>query len=573
MVKNVVMALLLVLAFCFIVRSDTPQQVKPFAEQPQKIEIQTGASVQAKHGICSAGASRTSEAGAEILSKGGNAFDGAAAALLMVGTGEQYFGLEVPIIFYRPETGKVQVLSGQGPAPALATWQHFYEEFENHKIPQSGRSIQNAAVPGLLLACLTMLKDYGTMSFAQVAEPMLGYLKAGERESQQHLGVTIEALIVAEKRALSAGGDRLAGLTAVRDYFYNGPIADRIETWMIENGGLIRKSDMAAYAKNWTPLEEPVSVDYKGYTVYKCDTWTQGPYMLQTLNLLEDIDLKSMGHNSVDYIHTLVESLKLGLADRDVYYADPKFSAVPIKQLLSKEYADLRRPLIDSKQASQVVRPGDPVNMKALLGSVDAPTGEWGPNNDTTTCIVADRWGNFVVTTPSGWGGVGEVGDTGVPMSCRLISLKSGWENLHHPNVVMPGKRPAITLTPTMVCKDGKPVIGISVAGGDMQDQCALNVLLNLIEFGFSPAEAVTVKRVGTEHHVNWFTQGAPRLGSINLPRGFDENLQQQLEARGHKPRFYGRSYGSPSMVFIDYNKQLFWGAGDAAARRSVAGY
>ena len=573
MVKNVFLALLPVLVFCFIGRADTPQQVKPFAEQPQTIEIQTGASVQAKHGVCSAGASRTSEAGAEILTLGGNAFDAAAGALLMVGTGEQDFGLEVPIIFYRPETGKVQVLSGQGPAPALATWQHFYDEFENHKIPLSSRSIQNAAVPGLLLACLTMLKDYGTMSFEQAAQPMLRYLKSNNRATQQHLAATIEELIAAEKKALSAGGNRTAGLTAVRDYFYNGPIAERMEKWMMENHGLIRKSDLAAYAENWTPLEEPVSVDYKGYTVYKCDTWTQGPYMLQTLNLLEKFDLKAMGHNSVDYIHTLVESLKLGLADRDVYYADPKFSAVPLRSLLSKEYADIRRPLIDVQQASQVVRPGDPVNMKALRDKVSLPDGEWGPNNDTTTCIVADRWGNFVVTTPSGWGGVGEVGDTGVTMSCRLISLKSGWENLHHPNVVMPGKRPAITLTPTMVCKDGKPVIGISVAGGDMQDQCALNVLLNLIEFGFSPAEAVSVKRVGTEHHVNWFTQAPPRLGSINLPRGFDENLVEQLQARGHKPLFYGSAYGSPSMVFIDYEKRIFWGAGDAAARRSVAGY
>ncbi|MFC1782322.1 gamma-glutamyltransferase family protein [Planctomycetota bacterium] len=553
--------------------AETMRPYEPFAEEPTEISIEKGNSVQAHYGVCSAGTARVPDAGVEILTQGGNAFDGAAAALLMVGTGEQTFGLEVPIIFYDAKKKETKVLSGQGPAPALATWQYFYDNFEDHKIPTPGGGVQNAAVPGLLLACLTMIKDKGTMSFEQVAQPMLGYLKTRDGY-QLRLAGTIEELIEAEKKALAAGGDRVDGITAVRDYFYNGPVADKIEDWMIENGGLIRKSDMVAYAKNWTPYEDTVSTDYKGYTVHKCDTWTQGPYMLQTMNILEGFDLAGMGHNSADYIHTFIEAMKLGFADRDMYFADPEFAEVPLKPMMSQQYADLRRSLIDMQKASHEMRPGNPANMNPLIEAPPMPDSPAGPDNDTTTCIVADRWGNVVVCTPSGWGDIRtDIGDTGVRMGSRLISFKSGPGNENHPNVIEPGKRPAITLTPTLVTKDGKPVIGICVAGGDQQDQCAMNILLNLIEFGMTPDVAVTAPRVATEQHVNWFYQTPPNLGVLNFHTAIDEAIRTELEARGHTIKTHRGAMGSPSIVVIDYENRILWGAGDRAARRNVAGY
>ncbi len=519
-------------------------------------------------GAVSAGRASTVDAGMQMLVNGGNAFEAAAAALLAVGAGEQYFGLEVPIIFYHGRQDTVKVLSGQGPAPALATWQFFYDNYANHKIPLSGRSIHNAAAPGLLLACLTMLKDYGTMSFQEVAQPMLGLLGGSS-----DLADTMNRLVAAEQNAISGGGDRIDGLTAVRDYFYDGPVADEIEAWMVSHGGLIRKSDMAAYAANWTPLEDPVSVDYKGYTVYKCGTWTQGPYMLETLNILEGFDLPAMGHNSADYIHTVVEAMKLGLGDRDHYFGDPDFVYVPLEPMLSKEYAALRRGLINPGQALLQERlPGDPDNMIALIDVSKSASTEQLPNNDTTTCITADRWGNVVVATPSGWGGAGAIGDTGVKLGSRLISFKSGPDYRDHPNVVASGKRPSITLTPTMVFANNRPIIGISVAGGDKQDQTALNVLLNLVEFGMTPADAVSSKRVGTYHHNNLFTQADPVIGSLVAPGSVGSGVISELESRGHNVTTTSR-WGSPSVLVIDPQTRLLQVAGDPAAGRHAAAY
>ena len=192
-----------------------------------------------------------------------------------------------------------------------------------------------------------------------------------------------------------------------------------------------------------------------------------------------------MRHNSGEYVHLLTEAMKLGLADRDTYYADPLFVDVPLDELLSEAYADLRRPLIDLTRASLELRPGDPRGNRALLGVSPAdyrlPA---APVHDTTTCLVADRWGNVVAATPSGWGGV-MAGETGILLGSRLRSLNT-WPG--HPNCIEPGKRPRITLTPTLVFRDGRPVAAISVAGGDQQDQVTLQLLLGHLEFGFDPA-------------------------------------------------------------------------------------
>ena len=227
-------------------------------------------------------------------------------------------------------------------------------------------------------------------------------------------------------------------------------------------------------ATHVTRVEEPVTAEYRGHAVYKCGPWTQGPYLLQTLQLLEGFDLAAMGHNRPETIHVTLEAMKLGFADRDVYYADPLFVDVPVASLLSRGYAETRRALIDRQHASLEQRPGDPRQGRPLLGEIEKRRGLAGPVSDTTTCTTADRWGNVVVATPSGWSGV-QAGETGIWLGTRLQSFNT-WEG--HPNCIVPGKRPRITLTPTLVLKQGKPVLAVSVAGGDGQDQAGLQAVL-----------------------------------------------------------------------------------------------
>jgi len=371
-------------------------------------------------------------------------------------------------------------------------------------------------------------------------------------------------LIAAEK---AEPNDRIRGLRLVADYFYRGPIAREMDAWMRANGGLIRYTDLATFV---TRIEDPAQVNYRGHTVYKCGAWNQGPYLLETLKLLEGFDLEGMGHNSADYVHVCAESLKLGLADRDVYYADPLFADVPLGPLLSTKYADLRRPLIDMKKASQVQRPGDPRNLKALLEKTELPTGVGGPAKDTTTCVVADRWGNVVAATPSGFNGV-VAGKSGIWLGCRLQSFNT-WAG--HPNCIEPGKRPRITLSPGMVFKDGKPLILVSCAGGDGQDQACLQGILSCLEFGLRPEEAVTRPRFGTDHFMTSFKQGPPRLGNLILPRNFDPKIAKELAARGHKIQPFGSAANTRLVVLRIYHETgVFEAAGDPNGRRSAAAY
>jgi gamma-glutamyltranspeptidase/glutathione hydrolase len=352
----------------------------------------------------------------------------------------------------------------------------------------------------------------------------------------------------------------------VADYFYRGPIAREIDAWSRANGGLIRYSDLATHV---TRIEDPASATYRGHTVYKCGVWNQGPYLLQTLQLLEGFDVKSLGHNRPDAIHLTVEAMKLALADRDVYYADPLFEDVPLRELLSPKYVAMRRPLIDMKQASLVQRPGDPRGGKALLDAADARRGLGGPANDTTTCLVADGQGNVVAATPSGFSGP-VIGDTGIWLGSRLQSFNI-WEG--HPNCIQPGKRPRITLTPTLVLKDEKPVIAVSVAGGDLQDQVTLQVLLNVIDFGLKPADAVTGPRFNTNHHLGSFRQAPPQLGSLLMNADIGESVMAELQQRGHKVQPAKGVIAHPTVMTFDPLSKLIHAAGDPKARRHAAAY
>jgi gamma-glutamyltranspeptidase/glutathione hydrolase len=440
--------------------------------------------------------------------------------------------------------------------------------FYANGIPSNG-SMKSAPVPGAVDLCVTALKLYGTISFEQAAAPALALLDQAKKEWHQPLAATLRKLIEAETDIHATREEKL---TAARDRFYKGDIADELEAWYIQTGAFLRKGDLAAHR---TRVEDPVSVNYRGYTVFKCGPWTQGPYLCQTLRLLEGFDLQGMEHLSADYIHIVTEALKLGFADRDQYYGDPRFVKVPIRELLSDQYTRIRRPLIDREAASLESRPGDPVKMRSLL-STDKHEDSTAkiPIQDTTTCVVADRWGNVVAATPSCNLVGNEPGPSGVSQGNRIRSLNT---MLGHPNRVQPGKRPRITLTPTLITKDGKPVVAISVAGGDLQDQTTLNVLLNHIEFGMPPEKAVTAPRFNSSHHQNSFDPNPDRTAAfvgaakLRVHEGVAEEVQTELKRRGHVLSTTGGAIGAPVMILFDHDSGVISAAGDLKAGRHAA--
>jgi gamma-glutamyltranspeptidase/glutathione hydrolase len=534
----------------------------PLDAQGKKQRPSAEWNVTGKNGAAVAGP-EAAAAAVEIMKAGGNAADGAAAAVLVMQVTEGLivnFGGEAPMVYYDAGRKRVEVLVGMGAAPRLAT-REYYAKIGG--IPGRGNTIAAAAVPATLSALVTLLDRYGTKTFGEVAQPMLRLLDQKGKAWHGDLAVTVRRLIEAEKGDTA---DRRRGLRLVADYFYRGPLARELDAYSRANGGLLRYNDLATHE---THVEDPASATYRGYTVYKCGPWTQGPYLLESLKLLEGFDIKSMGQNKADEIHVLAEAMKLAMADRDVYYADPRFVDVPLKELLSKEYADLRRPLIDMKHASLEQRPGDPRRMKALLDKHEWRHGPGNPSKDTSTCVVADRFGNVVAITPSGFAGT-LFGKTGVWVNSRLQSFNT-WEG--HPNCVMPGKIPRITLTPGLVLKDGKPALVISAAGGDQQDQALLQVLVNLIDFGMSPAEAVTSPRFGTLHHLGSFGQAAPQLGDLRLDPRVGEETINELKARGAKVSMLKGPWARPVVIRINPENRTFEAAGDPKAFRYAAAY
>ncbi|MDB2687141.1 gamma-glutamyltransferase [Mariniblastus sp.] len=516
-----------------------------------------------KNGAIATGSKLAAEAGLGMLRSGGNAADAATATMLVQTVVEARlfcFGSEVPIIVYDSKRDVVEVIVGLGAAPELATREWFIEN--RGGVIQGRGDIANCVVPGFLDAVLTLLQRYGTRSFENCSKPMLAELKRRSEMSLEAVNKQtksksdavewikhhknfhrlITRLVEAEK---AAGKDRLSGLQAVHDYFYRGPIAEEIDAWSRKNGGLLRYAD---FANHQTRIDQPRSIEFRGHTIYKCDVWTQGPCLLQTLNLLADRDLEKMDRDSADYIHLVTEAMKLGFADRDAFYGDPTFVEVPIQQLLSSDYTALRRPLIKMDTASQVQQPGDPIKMKSLLG---VPPKDYkvvsGFSEDTSNCLVADKWGNVIAATPSGWGGV-PAGDTGVQLGSRMIGLVT-WKD--HPSMVQPGKRPRITLTPTLVMRDGKPVFAVSVAGGDRQDQASIQILLNRLVFGFDPATAVRSPRFSTGHHIDWFGHMKAKLGTLTVTKDTSKTIINELKTRGHEIGT-GRTAGASVVLAID---------------------
>ena len=413
-----------------------------------------------KTGAVAAGGARSVAAGIDILERGGNAADSAAATILALQVtdhGACCIGGEVPVLIYDAHSKQVKSISGMGRAPRS---QDAIDWYMKNGIPGDA-DIKMAPVPSVVDLCTTLLQQYGTISFEEAVAATIVLLDEGDAPWHPNLAKTLRRMVESEQQT---GGRREEKIQAASDRFYGrdgavGDVADEIEAFWIERGGFLRREDLAAHE---SLIEETVSVNYRGYQVHKCGTWTQGPYLCQALRLLEGFDLPGMGQFSADYFHVLVEALKLAMADRDTYYGDPNFVDVPMEALLSDAYTDVRRTLIDMTEASLEARPGDPHATKALLEGEAAFRPSLG---GTTTCVVADRWGNVVSATPSAnVRGNNAAGGAGVTYGNRLRSLNT---TPGHPNCIAAGKRPRITLTPTLVLKNDRPIVAISVAGGD----------------------------------------------------------------------------------------------------------
>jgi gamma-glutamyltranspeptidase/glutathione hydrolase len=522
-------------------------------------------------GVVVSGRPAATAAGIKILQQGGNAADAGAATLLALSVtyvGAFCVGGEVPILVYSADHKNVKLLEGQGEAPRDPKAIAWYME---HGIPDG--DVKAAAVPSTIDAIVTLLRLYGTKSFEDVVQPTLAILDAGgpswyidtgsdkKIETgvnwQADMAVTFRKLVESEK---SAKGTREQKLQAVSDRFYRGDIADALEAWYVEKGGFLRKADLAAHK---TPVVDPLATSYRGYTVYKAGPLTQGPYLSQTLRLLESFDLKKMGFDSADYIHTVIEAEKLALADRDEYYGDPNFAKVPMQQLLSDQYTEMRRQLIDPKKASLELRPGDPYNMKPT--KPPTITGPW--HGGTTVMCVTDKLGNVIAATPSGLSSTaGVAGRTGIIHGSRLSSLNTFPGT---PDVIQPGKRPRITLSPTLLFRnsDSQPVMAISVAGGDMQDQAAIQIILNYVDFGMSPEEAFKAPRFSTNHFISSFSQDRASLGSLSVPSTLPEDVQADLRARGHVVTIGREGVGGAALIGIDPKTRQAIAVGPAAGR------
>lgn len=533
-------------------------------------------------GAVAGGTEYATESGMRMYTSGGNAVDAGIAAMLAASVTEfSHFGLggESPILV-RTKDGKVFAIAGVGTMPKLGTADfyrhHQKSEDEVQDPPEPGGlkdwtpviGVLSALVPGMVDAALVTLEDFGTKSFSEAVEPAIeladGFpideFRAGTIRADEHwlnrwptskavflpggdvprpgdifhqpdLARTLRSMAAAEKKALAAGATRQNAIEAVRDYFYRGEIAHKIDAFMKANGGLLRYEDMAAF--HLQP-EEAVSTTYHGYTVYKPGFWSQGPAMIETLNILDNFDLASMGYNSTDYIHTVIEALKLAYADRDTYYGDPKFTKIP-ERLLSKEYGAERAKLIGPK-ASLDFRPGnvEPNPPKhpfyAHLTHRDLDPALLAKD---TTCVDAiDKDGIAISITPSGaWLPSVIAGDTGIALTERVQSflLVPG-----HPNELAPGKRPRVTLSPTLVTNPDGTILALSTPGGDDQDQGLLQVLFDSISWGMNAENAVEAPRFQTEHLVKSFDNHAMMPGSLFLDERIPSSVAGELAKRGH---------------------------------------
>ena len=571
------------------------------------------------HWMAITGKPLAATAGARMFERGGNAVDAACAMLAATSTMWDVlsWGGETQALIYNPKSKKIVAINGLGVAPTGAT-PEFYRGKGLKYPPETGPLA--AVTPGTPGALITMLSEYGQLSLGEVLAPAIeladGYAidaetadrievekeeikqwpyskavmlphagdareapVAGEIFRQADLAATLRKLVEAEAGALKAGKSRKEALQAAYDRFYRGDIADEFVRGAREQGGLITKNDL----DNWrVKLEEPVHTNYRGIDVYKLDRWVQGPAMLQSLNILENFDLKAMGYNSGSYIHTVYQAMNLAFADRDFYYGDPYFPPdEPIKGLLSKDYAKSRAALVKPGQNDAGAGPGDPYPfqggtnpykdvLEKRAGAVPAFDADrfaaaTDPDNGsflrgTTSVIATDKEGWLVSMTPSGgWLPAVIAGKTGIGMSQRAQSfVLDASENPF--NVIEPGKRPRATLTPSLAFKDGKPWLAFAVQGGDTQDQNLLQFFLNVVEFGMTPQQAAEAPNFTSWQMHDSFGAHEIFPGRLTLNNSIPDWVRRDLKGRGYKPEYASRTSGPINAILIDYAQGSFWG-------------
>ena len=532
--------------------------------------------VRGRNGIVATGHYLTSMAAMRQLLDGGNAFDAAVAACIAAAviepTASYSLAAEGVGMFFHPASGRLSAVSGQGVAPRLATVEAFrsrgLEKIPTGPGPEAHLSF---TVPGVVDACFRLLETYGSKTLAEVLAPAIEYAEqgfpmyeymrrmldspetraqfelyppggtdvfypggslpaVGEPFVQPQLGATLRLMVQAEA---NAGGSRQRGLQAARAVFYEGEIAHRIAAFSETCGGFLRHDDLTAYQSS---IESPVETHFAGYSVHTQSTWSQAAVLLQAVNMLEHLDLRALGHNSPAYVHTVTEVLKLAFADRERYYGDPEFAAVPIPGLLDKAYAAQRLQDAGERACPELPPAGTPFGSAAgsprpQPATAAAPqTSEEG----TTHLAVIDGDDNMVCMTPSG--GVFRKSAFAPELGCTL-STRSEMFFLDddHPNGLQPGKRPRTTLVNYIVCQDGRPVMTFGCPGGDDQTQANLQLMLNVLVFGLDPQQAVEAPRFSIQSMPNSFYPRAYHPGVLNLETGFSDATASALAAMGHR--------------------------------------
>ncbi len=574
-----------------------------------------------RHWVAITGKPLGAEAGAMMFQKGGNAVDATCAMLAAVTTMWDVlsWGGETQALIYNPITKKVIAINALGVAPTGATAE-FYHSKGMRFPPEYGPL--SAITPGTPGGLMVMLAEYGKLSLREVLEPAIrmadgypieeetansiernkGWLKqwrysravmlphageareapeAGEIFRQPELAATLRKLVEAEQDAVRRGKNRHDAIMAAYERFYRGDIAQEFVRGIQEEGGLITLADLA----NWrVKIEEPLMTSYRGIDVYKLPQWSQGPAMLQALNILEGFDLKAMGYNSTRYIHTLYQTMNLAFADRDFYYGDPAFPPdEPMRGLLSKEYARERAKLINPDHNDTDIKPGDPYPFQGGTNPYLPLLRQWSPRpvttseNDardaaalavfdeafrrgTTSIEAADTSGWVVSVTPSGgWIPAVIAGHTGIGVSQRGQQFVT--DSTDNPfNVIVPGKRPRVTLTPSLAMKDGRPFLAFAVQGGDTQDQNLLQCFLNVVEFGMNVQQAVEAANITSYQMRNSFGDHKTEPGRLTLRDDTPSWTRQELRRMGYRLEFDDRTSGPINAIFFDWKHGSFWG-------------
>jgi gamma-glutamyltranspeptidase / glutathione hydrolase len=536
-------------------------------------------------GVISTGHPLVSMAGMRMLLSGGNAFDAAVAAgfaaAVIEPTASYSLCSECVAIIYDAKGDQTLVLSGQGPAPALATIATFAKNgFPRIPTGPGANAHLSFTVPGAVDAYLKLLETFGTCTIVEVLAPALEYAeqgfpmyeymhrmlsnretrsqfalyppggeavfypagrvpRVGERFRQPALAGTLKKLVAS---GAQGGGDRLAGIRAVRERFYRGDIADTIGAFSEKWGGLLRAADLADYHAQFEP---PLAMTFAGREILGQSVWTQAPVVMQALGLLQTFDLKMMGHNSGRYVHTVTEALKLAFADRERYYGDSP--EVPLAELLSPAYLRERAALIRADRAMQEAPPpGEvrPIRQSAAappsLSPAPNPSASAAHAKDGTTHIACiDRDGNMIALTPSG--GVFRKSVFSPELGCTLstrsemFSLEEG-----HPNALAPGKRPRTTLISYLICEGGRPIATVGCPGGDDQGQANLQMILNMLVFDMNPQQAVEAPRFATETLIDSFWPHLYRPGVLSVEPSISESVRDELRALGHKIEVVG---------------------------------